>query len=111
MFTTKHFLALGILVISCNTNKEVLETKDAMSEKMKLEEGFKKATVIYSTLEGDCPYTISVEGESVLFDPVNLESNFKKNQEKVWVKYHPLRMPNRCDKANPVEITEIVKRG
>jgi hypothetical protein len=75
------------------------------------EDGFKKATVIYSNSEGDCPYTISVEGETTLFDPINLDENFKTSQAKIWVKYHPLRMPNRCEKANPVEITEISERN
>lgn len=99
------------MLFSCNTNKATLEDKsNVMNDKSFIENGFKKATVIYSEIEGDCPYTISVEGETTLFDPINLEENYKKSQANIWVKYHPLRMANRCDKANPVEITEISKR-
>jgi hypothetical protein len=100
-----------LLMYSCNSNKKTLEDNTIMmSDKSYIENGFKKATVIYSEVEGDCPYTISVEGESTLFDPINLGEDYKISQATIWVKYHPLRMANRCDKANPVEITDIDSR-
>jgi len=112
-----HLICAGVLILfafSCQTKKNTtLNSKEDMNQldlKMS-EEGFKKATVIYSEIEGDCPYTISVEGESTLFDPINLGENFKKSQAAIWVKYRPLRIPNRCDKANPIEITEISSRN
>ncbi len=81
------------------------------TDKFHSENGFKKATIVFSEVEGDCAYTLSVDGESTLFDPINLGEEFKKSQTTIWVKYRPLRMPNRCDKANPVEITEISSRN
>ena len=100
------------MIYSCNSNKKPLEVKsNVINDKSYIENGFKKATVIYSEVEGDCPYTISVEGESTLFDPINLGEDYKISQATIWVKYHPLRIPNRCDKANPVEITEIASRN
>lgn len=81
-----------------------------VSEDKMIEDGFKRATVIYSTVPGDCMYTLAVEGESSLFDPTNMETKFQKSQMKIWVKYIPLRMPNRCEKAMPIEITEIHSR-
>ncbi len=101
-----------LLMFSCNSNKATSEDDSSLiSDKSNIENGFKKATVIYSETEGDCPYTISVEGETTLFDPVNLGEEYKKSQATIWVKYRPLRMPNRCDKANPVEITDIDSRN
>lgn len=103
-----------LFTFSCQPKKNTtLNAPESMSQSdLKMsEEGFKKATVIHSNIEGDCLYTISVEGESTLFDPINLEENYKRSQEKIWVKYHPLRMPNRCEKANPVEITGIASRN
>lgn len=104
--TTIAFLFL----ISCQSKKASTETIKISEEKM-ITEGFKKAVVIYSAVPGDCEYTISVEGESTLFDPINLEASYKNSQTKIWVKYNPLRMPNRCEKANPVEITDISSRN
>ncbi len=100
---------LILAIHSCQGNKAVSETMKKSEEKM-IEEGFKKATVVYSSLPNDCEYTLAIEGEKTLFDPINLEVKFKKSQEKVWVKYTPLRMPNRCEKANPVELTDIYPR-
>lgn len=94
---------------SCKVKNATSETMKLSEEKM-IDEGFKKATVVYSSLPDDCEFTLAIEGERSLFDPINLEIKFQKSQEKVWVKYTPLRMPNRCEKANPVELTEIYHR-
>lgn len=111
-----HLMSAGLVILfafSCQPKKNTtLNSKEDInpSDLKMSEEGFKKATVIYSEIKGDCPYTISVEGESTLFDPINLGEDYKTSQATIWVKYRPLRMPNRCDKANPVEITEIASR-
>lgn len=108
-----NFYALFFLTLtlfSCQSKKTTADTM-MISESKMIEDGFKKATVVYSSVPGDCEFTIAVEGESVLFDPINLEGMYQKSQEKIWVKYNPLRMPNRCDKANPVEIIEISSRN
>lgn len=108
-----HLISAGLLMLfafSCQPKKNTTHnsTMDMNQSDVKMsEQGFKKATVIYSELEGDCPYTLSVEGETTLFDPINLGEEHKKSQTTIWVKYRPLRIPNRCDKANPVEITDI----
>tara|TARA_R110002072_G_scaffold174802_11_gene330468 strand:+ start:17067 stop:17417 length:351 start_codon:yes stop_codon:yes gene_type:complete len=108
------FSILLLLIFSCQSKKEAThsstETMNQSDLKMS-EDGFKKAIIVYSEVEGDCPYTLSVDGESTLFDPINLGEEYKKSQTNIWVKYRPLRMPNRCEKANPVEITEISSRN
>lgn len=83
-------------------------------EEMKMTEaGFMKGTIIYSSREGDCPYVIEVDDPNYnyMLDPVNLDENYKASGAKVWVKFAGMRMPNRCEKANPVNIIEIQTRG
>lgn len=55
------------------------------------DEGFKKDTVINSDTEGDCPYTISVDGESTLFDPINLSKEYKKTSNQYLGKIPPIK--------------------
>ena len=103
-------LLCPILLFSCkSTNNSENEIKIA-TEKM-LEAGFIKGTIITSKIEGDCPSTIKIQGKEALYflDPINLEENYKNDGEKIWFKFAGLRMMNRCDKANPISITEIVK--
>lgn len=104
-----YILVLLLTVTSCQSKKTSSDTMKISESKM-IENGFKKATVVYSTIPEDCEFTLAVEGETVLFDPINLEGKFQKSQAKIWVKYIPLRMPNRCEKALPVEITEVKPR-
>lgn len=110
MIRLRNFIpaAFVMLAFSCNTNKSVSgENRDISSEKME-EAGFQKVELVVSDTEGDCPYTLQIKGQETLLDPINLEDTYKKSGISLWVKYRPLRMPNRCEKANPVEIMEIV---
>lgn len=115
----KSLLLTGIIllmymVVSCqskNTATHNSATTAIQNEYKMSKEGFKKGVIIHSLVENDCPYVISIEETSVLIDPINLDEDFKTSQEKVWLKYRPLRMPNRCEKAVPVEITEISLRN
>ncbi len=119
-FFKTSLILLSIFLISCcsttkTTGEDQGNTKinDAkMNIEKMITDGFKMGEVVYSDLEGDCEYTIRIllEEEMYLFDPINLSEEFKKNGEKVWVKYGGLRMKNRCDKANPISIVEIQKR-
>ncbi|KAA3623036.1 MAG: hypothetical protein DWP94_06905 [Flavobacterium sp.] len=115
----KTCLAIAtILVISCNSaSKSAAEgaSKDteaaAMEAKKMMEAGFKKAVIVGSKAEGDCPYVLKMEDNNNMLDPINLEEGMKKDGLKVWVTYQGLRMMNRCVKANPVSIVEIEKRN
>jgi uncharacterized ParB-like nuclease family protein len=89
-----------------NTNTETMDPQKLMAE------GYLQGTIVYSDKEGDCPYTIQMPGDKMEFyylDPVNLEEKFKKDGQKVWIKFNGLRRMNRCDKATPAEITAIKK--
>ncbi|PKA82742.1 hypothetical protein ATE92_0879 [Ulvibacter sp. MAR_2010_11] len=100
-----------------NTNDSTLSNTPSASELSKesqkmLDAGFKRATIVASAVEGDCPYTLQmVEDNNALLDPINLEETYKSNGMKVWVIYNGLRMMNRCEKANPVSIQDIRKRA
>ncbi len=75
--------------------------------------GYMLGTIVYSDKDGDCPYTIQMPGDKMEFyylDPVNLDEKYKKDGQKVWIKFNGLRRMNRCDKATPAEITAIKKR-
>jgi hypothetical protein len=100
-------LSFGI-ISSCATKKD--SEKSSLEETKMLESGFSKASMVESKIEGDCPYTIQLSEGGVFLDPINLDDAYKKQGEKIWVKYRGLRRMNRCDKANPVEIEEIQKR-
>lgn len=90
-------LFFGVFVSCCSTKVN----KDA---------NYTSGTIAYSEVEDDCMYTIRVvnEDESSLFlDPINLEDAYKKDGLKIKFQYRPLKMKNRCNKANPISISYI----
>ena len=105
-------------VTSCDSTKKnaqseaTTQTTKAMETKM-MEEGFKKGTIVASKEEGDCPYTIQLEenGETLHYDPINLDAQYKQDGEKIWFTFRGLRMMNRCQKATPIEIEQMQKRA
>lgn len=118
-------LSLLALTLSCNSTKSSADdtkTSDVKSEKVeqmkamdsKMEtEGFSLGTVMYIK-NSECPYIIVDEKSGVKFDPVNFDnkefSSYKNDAEKVYYKCRYLRMKNRCNEAQPVEIESIKKR-
>ncbi len=98
--------------IETSTSTSTTTSETAMENQKMIDAGFKKGIIVASKGEGDCPYTIKMEdaGPPYFLDPQNLEDIFKKDGEKIWVKFTGLRMMNRCEKANPVSINEIQKR-
>ncbi len=122
LFIKGTITALSVLLIACSsTNKATIDkaseetvtnTEKTMKETAMKEAGFLMAEVVASRVEGDCPFTLKVNASEPYFlDPVNITDEYKKNGEKVWVKYSGLRMMNRCEKATPVNIVEIERRS
>ena len=112
------FSIIILATVSCCTSSKNTTTgtqggnDNAMtSDKQMMEAGYTKGTVVYSAVEGDCPYTIetTISDNAVFFDPINLEQEFKADGTEVWFKYGPLKMMNRCDKASPVSVIEMMK--
>ncbi|QIE59591.1 hypothetical protein G5B37_08450 [Rasiella rasia] len=110
-----HLTAMAALFAftSCCTSSKTTKGNDSLNSlaesKKMMEDGFMQGTIVASTAENDCPYVIKseIDGATVMYDPTNLEQGFMKDGMKVWYKYSPLRMMNRCDKASPVNLTEI----
>src|SRR5690606_21838202 len=95
-----------------HTTTEIYTNNETMDPQKLMAEGYLLGTIVYSDKEGDCPYTIQMTGDKMGFyylDPVNLEEKFKKDGQKVWVKFNGLRRMNRCENATPAEITAIKK--
>ena len=89
-----------------------IEAKKALAEQM-MSDGYLPGRIIYSDLSDDCEYTIQLKrGEKDFYyvDPINLSKNFRRDNQTIWVKFNGLRRMNRCEKATPVEITEIKNR-
>lgn len=106
--------AFTIITTSCNSNKSTTDTaantiKTTMNQEEMITNGYVFGTIEKSNKEGDCPITIRMgEGKEVYyFDPVNLEENYKKDGQEVYFKFRGLRMMNRCERANPVQIEEM----
>ena len=115
-FKSITLLLLATILMSCNSTKSKVDgesdqIENSEEENRMMEAGFLKGTIVYSSAEGDCPYVIDVEDPNYnMFDPVNLDENYKADGAKIWFKFAGLKMPNRCDKANPINILEIQTR-
>lgn len=126
------FTAVAFVFIACGTANKVkedkaidmneatnveaasLEAKKMETEKM-LEAGYQLGTIVASSAEGDCPFVIELatKTDTLLYDPINLDksfSSFKQDNMKVWFTFQPLRMMNRCTKANPINLIDIKTR-
>lgn len=109
------------IAISCSSTSKTTTATDnendmnkvTMNEKKMMEAGFTRGTIVYSDEAGDCPYTIEVQinDNMTYFDPIDLDEKYKEDGIEVWFKYGPLRMMNRCEKANPVSIVEMINKA
>ena len=116
-YTFLIYMLTILLFLGCSSTKNsgdptLSDTKiiNEQLEKEMLEAGFSKGVVVFSEIEGDCPYTIKVIDSDLYFDPINLEENFQKDGLKIWFTYGGLRRANRCIKANPIGIIAIQER-
>lgn len=110
-------ILFSFLFISCNSTKRTAtnntENETQMESNKMNESGFTTGTILFSEKEGDCPFTIQVDGNdgALFYDPINISEGFKNDGEKVWFKFTRLRTMNRCEKASPIRIEEIQKRN
>ena len=115
--TVKHmyvtlFILLGVCCSSKKTSTDIAP-KSQINPVKKTElisKGFTPGIIQESPKNEDCLFTIlvSVQNKQPYFlDPINLDEAYKKNDLAVFFKYKALRMMNRCQRANPVEIEEM----
>ena len=105
-------IALTVLIMmSCGSSKGTNKEDQNPDPKEMIDKGFLRGEIVYSDTEGDCEYTIKTIDEPIEFlDPSNLSKEFQVDGMLIWFKYTGLRQENRCKKARPIEIVEILKR-
>lgn len=75
-------------------------------------EGYVKACIISYQVEG-CGFMVELEDkEKTKLLPANLPEEFKKDKEKVWVKYTIAKkqLPSVCMAGKQAEIEEVKRR-
>jgi len=105
-----------VTFLSCDATKNVAEdsgiNKEPMVSKEDME-GFSLGIIEY-VKNSDCSYMIVDEKSGEKFDPINFDKkeylDFKKDKQLIYYKYRRLRMANRCNNIQPVEIESIKKR-
>ena len=106
------FILLGVCCSSKKTSADITQKSQISSFKKAelISKGFTPGVIQESTQKEDCIFTIQVSElnkQPYFIDPINLDETFKKNGLAVFFKYRALRMMNRCQRANPVEIQEM----
>lgn len=119
MLTKTTTLLLISFALSCNTTKTSVASTDVNATETKTmeidysKEGYSTGTLTYHK-DSKCSYIITDEKSGTKFDPININDevykNFKMNDSKIYFKYRPLRMMNRCTEAQPIELEDIKKR-
>lgn len=106
------FCTAGACKSSENATQEASEETEVMTNGKDITTGVGSAdnmtmgTIVYSDKEGDCEYVIKTD-DGRMFDPINMDKSFYKDGMKVQFTFGPLRMANRCEKANPISLEEI----
>ncbi len=104
-------MLLMVAMTSCsetkNTAASAITSSNTPTGTDMTAEGFLAGIVKASADDSGCPYTIDARDSQYLYDPINLDDEYKKDGTKVWFKFHALRMQSRCTEATPIEITEM----
>lgn len=103
------FLLL-FLIISCNTIDKVAFTDNKIDKQVMIMKGYLAGKISISKTEGDCQITIKIDDKNGVYylDPINLDEKYHLDGLNVWFKYGGLRRMNRCKKASPITINDIV---
>ena len=120
IFLKLSLVALVLLSESCDsaksaTTSDQADTKqtETVNEEKLMAEGYMVGT-IKLTENSDCPCIIIDEKTGAKYDPINMNekgfTEFQLNDSKVYYKCSFLRMKNRCNEAQPVQLTDIKKR-
>jgi hypothetical protein len=130
MRSLPQLLLITVMILqSCHSTKRELDTdsgktapkmtslvKDSMTkvleERMK-KEGYEIGIVKYLE-NSDCSYVILNDTTQKKLDAINFDSNefseFKENGLRIFFKYKPLRMMNRCTEAAPIVLISVFKK-
>jgi hypothetical protein len=101
-----HTFLFGTFIISsCQITTITQNTTESGTYK---DNAFTAATIIDFKLDG-CSWMLELENGKKL-QPLNLKSEFQKNDLKVWVKYTIKKVNGICMAGETVDITEIELR-
>lgn len=119
MLTKTLSLVIMGFALSCNTSKTTVASAHTTTKDTKTmtidysKEGYHIGIVNYLK-DSQCPYIITDEKSGIQFDPVNIDKaifeTYRVDNTKIYFKYRPLRMMNRCSEAQPIELEDIKKR-
>jgi len=117
-FIKLSLLSLMTISLSCDTAKSTASVEGTNTEKTLqmetetnlLNEGFSIGTVTYLK-DSKCSYIIVDKKSGVKYDPINIDDEkyiaFKSDAKQIYYKCRFLRMKNRCNEAQPVQLTDI----
>jgi len=106
LFITGIALVTGLVLTSCGQKAITEETAKKETTMSFDTTGYTSGTIVQSKAEGDCEWTIKLKDGRFL-DPMTMDKDFMKDGANVWIKFLPQRRMQRCDKASPVDLTEI----
>ncbi len=94
------------------TTSQLKNTKTkVLNDRMK-KEGYTFGEVEYQE-DSDCTYVIIDKYSPSRYDAVNFDADnflaFKKDGLKIYFKFKPLRMQNRCPDALPIKLISVKK--
>ena len=95
-----------ISIISCVNTKSSLHKTISKHQK----EGYSTGTIIPKDNE-NCGWVIT-DSKNNSYDPINIEEEkfvqFSLKKEKIYFKFLPLRMKNRCKNTSPISLVEVI---
>jgi len=101
---------LFFCIISCKTKDKKAFVENKTDKQVMFMKGYLAGKISISNLEGDCQITIKIDDKNGVYylDPINLDEKYHLDGLNVWFKYGGLRRMNRCKKASPIMINDIV---
>ena len=105
---------IAVIAISCCTKKAIVDETDTKTTTTVKETtfdptGYTEGIIVQSTSKGDCEWTIQLKDGSFI-EALKIDEKYLKNGTSIWIKYTLQRRMQRCDKASPAVISEIVLR-
>ncbi|WP_144668646.1 hypothetical protein [Dokdonia sp. Hel_I_53] len=103
---------VAAVALSCCGQKAASEesNKSALTEEVTFNpKGYTSGTIVQSKAQGDCEWAIQLENGDFV-ETMDMDKTFLESGKKVWLKYTPQRRMQRCTKASPVAVSEMVIR-
>ena len=109
---TSSKLRLNILILILITTISCVNSKSSLHKTISKyqKEGYSTGTIIPKDNE-NCGWVIT-DSKNNSYDPINIEEEklvqFSLKREKLYFKFLPLRMKNRCKNIAPISLVEVI---